>query len=88
MGSNPVLTTKSKINNMLKIQDKPNYFLIVTSGVYDGHEFNILDTDKGLYVMFIDYYEKDTQSFNDIQCEIKKQYLETRVSGLDVGHNM
>jgi hypothetical protein len=70
---------------MLKIEDKPNYFLIVTPGVYDGHEFNILDTDKGLYVMFKDYYEKDPQSFNDIQEEIKSQYLNTRVSGLDVG---
>jgi len=70
---------------MLKIEDKPNYFLIVTPGVYDGHEFNILDTDKGLYIMFKDYYEKDPQSFNDIQEEIKSQYLNTRVSGLDVG---
>ena len=70
---------------MLKIEDKPNYFLIVTPGVYDGHEFNILDTDKGLYIMFKDYYEKDPQSFNDIQEEIKSQYLRTRVSGLDVG---
>lgn len=70
---------------MLKIEDKPNYFLIVTPGVYDGHEFNILDTDKGLYIMFKDYYEKDPQSFNEIQEEIKSQYLRTRVSGLDVG---
>jgi hypothetical protein len=70
---------------MLKIEDKPNYFLIVTPGVYDDHGFNILDTDKGLYVMFTDYYEKDPQSFNDIQEEIKSQYLRTRVSGLDVG---
>jgi hypothetical protein len=70
---------------MLKIEDKPNYFLIVTPGVYDGHEFNILDTDKGLYIMFKDYYEKDPQSFNDIQEEIKSQYLRTKVSGLDVG---
>jgi hypothetical protein len=70
---------------MLKIEDKPNYFLIVTPGVYDDHEFNILDTDKGLYIMFKDYYEKDPQSFNDIQEEIKSQYLNTRVSGLDVG---
>jgi hypothetical protein len=74
-----------KINNMLKIKNRPNYFLIVTPGVYDGHEFNILDTDKGLYIMFKDYYEKDPQSFNDIQEEIKSQYLRTRVSGLDVG---
>jgi len=70
---------------MLQIEDKPNYFLIVTPGVYDGHEFNILDTDKGLYIMFRDYYEKDIQSFNEIQDEIKKQYLATRVSGVDVG---
>ena len=55
---------------MLKIKNKPNYYLIVTPGVYDDHEFNILDTDKGLYVMFTDYYEKDPQSFNDIQDEI------------------
>jgi hypothetical protein len=70
---------------MLKIEDKPNYFLIVTPGVYDGHEFNILDTDKGLYIMFRDYYEKDPQSFNDIQDEIKKEYLATKISGIDVG---
>ena len=70
---------------MLKIKDKPNYYLIITPGVYDGHEFNILDTDKGLYIMFRDYYEKDIQSFNEIQDEIKKQYLATRVSGVDVG---
>jgi hypothetical protein len=70
---------------MLKIEDKPNYFLIVTPGVYDDHEFNILDTDKGLYIMFRDYYEKDPQSFNDIQDEIKKEYLATKISGIDVG---
>jgi hypothetical protein len=70
---------------MLQIEDKPNYFLIVTPGVYDGHEFNILDTDKGLYIMFRDYYEKDPQSFNDIQDEIKKEYLATKISGIDVG---
>ena len=71
---------------MLKIEDKPNYFLIVTPGVYDNHEFNILDTDKGLYVMFTDYYEKDMESFNNIQDEIKKEYLNSRISGLDVGN--
>ena len=70
---------------MLKIEDKPNYFLIVTHGVYDGHEFNILDTDKGLYVMFTDYYEKDPQSFNDIQDEIKKQYLSSKIVGSNLG---
>ena len=70
---------------MLKIEDKPNYFLIVTPGVYDNHEFNILDTDKGLYVMFTDYYEKDPQSFNDIQEEIKKQYLNTKTIGINLG---
>jgi len=70
---------------MLKIEDKPNYFLIITPGVYDGHEFNILDTDKGLYIMFRDYYEKDIQSFNEIQDEIKKQYLNTKIVGVNLG---
>lgn len=70
---------------MLKIEDKPNHILIVTSGIYEGHRFNILDTDKGLYIMFTDYYEKDPQSFNNIQDEIKKEYLSTRISGIDVG---
>jgi len=70
---------------MLKIKDKPNYYLIITPGVYDDHEFNILDTDKGLYVMFTDYYEKDSQSFNDIQDEIKKQYLNTKIVGVNLG---
>jgi hypothetical protein len=35
--------------------------------------------------MFKDYYEKDPQSFNDIQDEIKKQYLNTKIVGSNLG---
>jgi len=35
--------------------------------------------------MFTDYYEKDPQSFNDIQEEIKKQYLNTKTIGINLG---
>jgi hypothetical protein len=35
--------------------------------------------------MFTDYYEKDSQSFNDIQDEIKKQYLNTKIVGVNLG---
>jgi len=46
---------------------------------------NSFFTSFVIFVMFTDYYEKDPQSFNDIQEEIKKQYLNTKTIGINLG---
>lgn len=63
---------------MLTIDEKANYYYIVTAGKYKGHDFHILDTNKGLYVMFRNHYFGDKEEFIQIRDEIKQVYLSER----------
>jgi len=64
---------------MLTINKKPDYYNIITFGVYDNHEFRIQDNNGKIYVTFKDHYkETDVDDFNKIVNEIKEQYLKTK----------
>ena len=66
---------------MLKINKKPDYYNIITFGVYDNHEFRIQDDNGKIYVNFKDHYkETDIEGFNKIVSQIKEQYLKTKTT--------
>jgi hypothetical protein len=66
---------------MLKINESPDYYNIITLGTYDKHEFRITDNNNKISIYFKDHYkETNVEEFSRIIDQIKEQYLKIKKS--------